>query len=240
MSQHDMVISDAPGATVRSDLNDALQAIASTHSGTSQPTTIYSGQMWIDTNTPSSSVWTQNVYDGSDNIKVGEIDTSNNTYSPELLSGAVVQSATGAFVTHQAFNGSSGSNAIPVDDTIPAISEGTQITSAAITPKSSSNKLRVRVSGIGTLTAAGAMVAAVFRDAGTDAIGMGFTTVLNANNTLPVTLETQVDASTTASTTFSLRVGPSGTMTMYTNGSTSARIGGGVAEWRLVVEEIKG
>ena len=49
MSQNDMVIANPDGATVRADLNSALQALASMSSGTAAPGTPYAGQWWWDT-----------------------------------------------------------------------------------------------------------------------------------------------------------------------------------------------
>lgn len=48
MSQNDFVIANANGATVRSDINSALQALASLSSGTSAPSTTYANQLWHD------------------------------------------------------------------------------------------------------------------------------------------------------------------------------------------------
>lgn len=49
MSQNDMVIANANGSTVRSDINSALQALASCSSGSSAPSTTYACQLWFDT-----------------------------------------------------------------------------------------------------------------------------------------------------------------------------------------------
>lgn len=81
MSQNDMIIDNASGATVRADINAALQALASTGKGNSRPATPYAGQLWVDDNTPSSSVWTLYVYDGTDDIALGQIDTTNNLFT---------------------------------------------------------------------------------------------------------------------------------------------------------------
>lgn len=81
MSQHDMIISDADGATVLADMNAAFQALASTSKGGSAPGTPYAGQLWLDDNTPSSSVWSLYMYDGTDWIKLGELDTTNNVFN---------------------------------------------------------------------------------------------------------------------------------------------------------------
>ena len=49
MAQHDYVIANGTGAAVRSDLNDALAAIVSQNSGTTEPATTYAYQWWVDT-----------------------------------------------------------------------------------------------------------------------------------------------------------------------------------------------
>lgn len=48
MSQNDFVIANASGASVRSDINSALQALASLSSGTAAPGTTYPNQLWHD------------------------------------------------------------------------------------------------------------------------------------------------------------------------------------------------
>jgi hypothetical protein len=82
MAQHDYVLDNAPGASIRSDLNNAMAAIASTNKGNTRPATVYAGQMWIDDNTPSTTVWSVYYWDGSNDIKVGEIDTTANNWMP--------------------------------------------------------------------------------------------------------------------------------------------------------------
>ena len=49
MSQNDMVIANANGATVRADINSALQALASSNGGATAPSTTYANQFWFDT-----------------------------------------------------------------------------------------------------------------------------------------------------------------------------------------------
>ena len=49
MSQHSMVIANAPGATFRADINAAFQALISMHSGDTEPETIYPFLLWMDT-----------------------------------------------------------------------------------------------------------------------------------------------------------------------------------------------
>jgi hypothetical protein len=49
MSQNDYSVANADGATVRADINSALQALASQSSGASAPSTTYPFQVWVDT-----------------------------------------------------------------------------------------------------------------------------------------------------------------------------------------------
>lgn len=51
MSQHDYIISNASGATVRADINSVLAAIITNNSGATAPSTTYSYQFWADTTT---------------------------------------------------------------------------------------------------------------------------------------------------------------------------------------------
>ena len=53
MSQHDMNIANQGFPAFRSDLNNALTALASTSNGTSAPSTTFAYQMWVDT-TPAT------------------------------------------------------------------------------------------------------------------------------------------------------------------------------------------
>lgn len=59
MSQHDMVIDNAPGLAVRTDINAAIQALASSSAGTVAPTVTYAGQLWLNTST--GVLWIRNV-----------------------------------------------------------------------------------------------------------------------------------------------------------------------------------
>ncbi|MFO1081861.1 MAG: tail fiber domain-containing protein [Reyranellaceae bacterium] len=80
MSQHDGTIANDTRTAVRGDIENAIKAAFSTHKGPNAPSPAYAGQLWIDDNTPSSSVWTLFVHDGSDWISIGTIDTTSNTF----------------------------------------------------------------------------------------------------------------------------------------------------------------
>ena len=79
MAQHDYVIANQSGASFRSDLNNALSAVASNNSGTSAPSTTYAYQWWADTNTgllkvrnAANSAW----------VTVGTLATANLGLAP--------------------------------------------------------------------------------------------------------------------------------------------------------------
>jgi len=84
MATHDYVINDQTTPAFRSDLNNALGAIASNNSSATQPSTTYGGMFWFDTSTNELK-----MRDGSDTswIIVGELDVAN--YRWELISNSL-------------------------------------------------------------------------------------------------------------------------------------------------------
>ncbi|ASS57570.1 hypothetical protein [Rhizobium leguminosarum] len=148
--------------------------------------------------------------------------------------GSVIDSVTAVYTTNADLT-----TVIPADDTIPQIGEGTQILSVAITPKSASNKLRIRFVGEAS-PAAGpqALIWAIF-DGSAGAIAAGHVSGLTTANGYQMSGEVEVTAGSTSAKTFSVRVG-AGAGTMRMNGASSGRLFGGVCGTRLVVEEVKG
>jgi len=49
MAQHDYNLANQSGADFRADLNNALSAIATTNSGSTEPSTTFAHQLWVDT-----------------------------------------------------------------------------------------------------------------------------------------------------------------------------------------------
>lgn len=56
MSQHDTIIDNGPGASVRSDINAAIAALFSSSSGPLPPAVTFAGQFWLDTSTPGATI----------------------------------------------------------------------------------------------------------------------------------------------------------------------------------------
>lgn len=148
--------------------------------------------------------------------------------------GSVVGSATDTYATNASLT-----TIIPADDTIPTSTEGTQILTVSITPKSTTNKLRCRFSGFGSIASAGtySLVCALYQ--GTTCIDVQFVLPTAANTPVALVLEAEYTPGSVAAQTISVRVGPGAAGTVRLNGTTAARFGGGAANATLVVEEIK-
>lgn len=155
-----------------------------------------------------------------------------------LPAGSVIDSVSGAYTTSADITGAG--SVIPIDDTVPQITEGTQIISVSITPKSATNKLRIRYSGVMSVNQVSAVGAAVFNGAA-GAIHASMWACPVANYYQHICGEVEYTPGATTPQTISLRVGPStSTHVVRMNGGPSARVFGGAAATRLIVEEIKG
>lgn len=148
-------------------------------------------------------------------------------------SGYLVDSVTATYATNANLT-----TVLPGDDTVPTSSEGTEILSVTITPKTTTNKLRCRFSGFGT-TAANTYTFCGALYQGTTCIDSAFLFPTAANQTLTMVLEAEYTPGAISSQTISVRIGPGAAGTVRMNGSTAARFGGGSANCTLVVEEIK-
>ena len=79
MAQHDMNIANESFPSFRTDLNNALSALNTMHSGTSRPSGAAVGTMWLDTTNSGSNSLEIKFFDGSDDITFATVDTSANT-----------------------------------------------------------------------------------------------------------------------------------------------------------------
>jgi hypothetical protein len=172
------------------------------------------------------------------------VTTGNYAVSPDRLMlwnqsmplpGQIIQSVksqTGAVAT--------GTTTLPADDTIPQITEGDQYLSQAITPVSKQNLLNIRSVTYSASSAAGTLAQALFQDATANALAVGMKHISDANSALVHTLEHQMLANTTSSTTLRIRMGQQNAATNTFNGASSARLYGGVLASHLTIEEIMG
>jgi hypothetical protein len=147
--------------------------------------------------------------------------------------GQVIQSSYTEYTTNADLT-----TLIPTDDTIPQITEGTEVLTASITPKYATSKIRIYFTGEGSTGVAGDWInCALFRDAVTSAI----CTTTSYNTTIgggvPIHLKFEESASSVTARTYRIRVG-AGAQTCRLNGSASSRFFGGTSRATLVVEEV--
>lgn len=76
MSQNDFTIANQTFPNTRADINSALQALASTNSGASAPSTTFANQLWYDTS--ANTLYIRNE-DNDANIEIAVLDQTNDT-----------------------------------------------------------------------------------------------------------------------------------------------------------------
>ena len=121
MATHDYVIDNGTGAAVRTDLNNALAAIVSNNSSSSEPATKYAYQWWADTNTgilkirnSANNGWVELLQlDGTLTMEDGAVGTPGLAFRDDLDTGIFspadnVLSVTCGGVEKAQFNNSSG------------------------------------------------------------------------------------------------------------------------------------
>ena len=144
-----------------------------------------------------------------------------------------VQVQTGAMAT--------GTTLVPVDNTIPQITEGDEYMTLAVTPRSGGSILKIDV--VITLShsvGSQQMVAALFQDAGADALAVGPTLSGAATGWITINFSHRIASVSTAARTFRVRAGSNGAGTTTFNGiSGTARLGGVIAS-SITITEIEG
>jgi hypothetical protein len=145
--------------------------------------------------------------------------------------GTVIQTVYAEYTGQGTLSGN-----IPGDNTIPQSSEGDEILTAAITPRSASSVLLIRFVGCAGVNNQG-IRAALFRDSTANAISATQSSVGGSNETQSLVIEKRVDAVSVVSTTFKIRTGSAATYRI--NGSSGAGHLGAASAATLVIQEIK-
>tara|TARA_R110000782_G_scaffold115300_1_gene205384 strand:+ start:48 stop:545 length:498 start_codon:yes stop_codon:yes gene_type:complete len=127
---------------------------------------------------------------------------------------------------------------IPHDDTIPQNTEGKEFMSLAITPTSSTSKLLITMTVLGSMTSASYIVAALFKDNDANALTASNTDIRAANYPTTLTFSHYMEAGTTNEITFKVRAGADSAATFTINGVNGARRFGGVAPSSITITEI--
>jgi hypothetical protein len=108
VATHDYVLANQDGASFRSDLNNALAAVVSNNSSSTEPSTTYAYQWWADTNTgllkirnSADSAWVTVGTLASANLGLLSTTTAASTYlalAGGTVTGAVEIGAAGSLV----------------------------------------------------------------------------------------------------------------------------------------------
>lgn len=103
---------------------------------------------------------------------------------------------------------------IPLDDTVPQISEGTEFITATITPTNASSTLIIEFDAWVSASSAIQSIYALFKDSNSSALQVQLATV-PLNTFIPIRLRWVVTAGSTSSQTYKIRVGPDRAATLY-------------------------
>jgi hypothetical protein len=128
---------------------------------------------------------------------------------------------------------------IPNDDTIPQITEGYEVVTATITPKSAANNIKIETVLNVSPSVSGGIAIAFFQDAIANALAAGFTACYAGTTPLQAVLTKVVNAGSTTARTYRTRVGMVGAGTLTINGAAGARYFGGVMVSSMTVTEIQ-
>jgi hypothetical protein len=162
------------------------------------------------------------------------LPTSAGTLDRLNRAGNVIQ-----VVNYQTGAVATGTTTIPVDDTIPQNTEGTEFMTLAITPTNASNKLLIQA--VGTFacdTASRQLTMALFQDSTANALTSAGNFEATAGATNTQVLTHYMTAGTTSSTTFKIRAGVQTSGTVTFNGAAAGRYYGGTYSSFIIITEI--
>lgn len=125
---------------------------------------------------------------------------------------------------------------IPIDDTVPLISEGNEVLSETITPQSSANSILVTFNGFASC-GTDRVTVVIFR--GTTALQTTVTPLIGSNATSPIPATVLDSPATTSALTYSVRIGATAS-SAYLNGVPGGRNYGGSSRAIMTLQEIKG
>lgn len=211
-----------PTAAWGQDLADALTAqhtrVGGHKSITTDTITVSSG-----TTLPAGDIGTADLADSA-------------VTSAKLAAGVPVQivNTTSSAVTTQL-------NAIiPLDDTIPQNTEGFEVMTLAITPKSATNVLVIdAVVYMAADQPSMNLTGALFQDTTANALSAGASFMATTSARTQVRIRHTMTAGTTSSTTFKIRIGTQSNATTTFNGAAGSREFGAISKSSIVITEYK-
>lgn len=173
------------------------------------------------------------ILNGTTGITTPALDSVAQFSSADMPAGSVLQ-----VVSFQAGAVATGTTTMPVDDTIPQITEGNEYMTLAITPQSASSVLKIDVVAQLDTNASGVRSVALFQDSTANAIAAIFQGAFAAGASTTHSFTHIMPSGTTSITTFRVRAGLDNPNTMTFNGRGGSRIFGGVAASSITITEI--
>lgn len=160
-----------------------------------------------------------------------DLTSTTNTF-PIGMSLQFVDTSIGTLAT--------GTTLIPADDTIPQITEGTEFMTLAITPKATTNRLKIEVTILLTSTVANFISVALFQGATANALNATTMYQNTAGGSVTIHLTHMMAAGTTSATTFRVRAGGNSAGTTILNGNgTANRLFGTLPKTTMTITEYK-
>ena len=172
-------------------------------------------------------------------------DLSGTAASPQISAGVVGSSklATGVPVQIVMTNYAAvatGTATIPVDDTIPQITEGTEFMTQTITPKSATNILIIEIAAFISSSVNQRTISALFQDSAVNGLAVCEVSVPVSTGSVRHVLSYTMTAGTTSATTFRFRVGGEAASTITFNGLGGSRFYGTSVKSSIKITEYKG
>jgi len=179
----------------------------------------------------ANAVTSAKILDGT--IVNADIAAATITNAKLATPGIVVQmvnTQTGAVAT--------GTTSIPLDDTIPQITEGDQYMSLAITPKNASNILIIEAGVfLSTNTNDRRPIAALFVGSTSNALTVSSSYTELGTEESSIQLMHKMTASVTTELTFTIRAGANTTQTLTFNGVSASRRFGDIPKSYITITE---
>lgn len=135
---------------------------------------------------------------------------------------------------------STGTTAMPNDDTTPQNNEGDQYMSQAITPGDVQNILVIRHQGNYSAATAVTVSVALFQDSNAGALAAGGHVQSAGGESAPIAVNYKMLANTTSPTTFKIRAGTNTGSTLSFNGTSGSQRYNGLWNSILEIEELMG
>lgn len=128
---------------------------------------------------------------------------------------------------------------LPIDNTVPSITQGTQIFNTTFTPQTSASGVKITISLAQGGPSNSNQVIALFKNSATTAVASMNNPIITANYAQNTILQYYEALTTISSVTYTVRAGSSNSTGAYLNGSAGlGALGGGNYSSSMVVEEI--